>query len=965
MNKNYIVFCLAVLLAVAQLHAQHAKGIIKGRLADTSTAQVLRNAAIKVLSSTDASVVIAQGLSNEQGYFVLANLPKGVFSLQVSFSGYDTRSQTFKITDSSYVLDAGTIYMQLHANQLKDVVVESPPIVIKADTTEYNAQMFNVKPNSTAQDLLQKLPGVDVDNQGGIKAHGETVQRVLVNGKRFFGDDPKMATQNLPSDVVDKIQVFDDLSDQSKFTGFDDGNRVKTINIVTKKNMRTGYFGKVIAGVADKGLYDEAANISKFKGDEQITFIGQGNNTNKQNFTVQDILGSSGGRGGSAGGVGGGAGGGFGGSGGNKAGNAGGLTLANSNGSNGLSTTWAGGLNYKNTWGKTDVYGSYFYNNIATAQDQNSNTQSFLVGDSTLYSNQDQTSNNRNINQRINFNIESAFDSSNSMVIRPNISIQQSNGQSQTTTNTTRGMASLISNANAATNTSNSGYNGSNDILFRHKFAKKGRTISADLSWSGNAAEGAGYNYSSSVYSLLKGDSTHVINQYYTSKVNAQMLSPTVSYTEPIGKKSIVEFNYNYSYSKTTADRYTYDFDSAANLYSSANSLLTNTYQNTYTSNRATVSYRYQYGKLNFSIGNGLQFGNLTSINTSKNDTVAQTYTNIYPTANLTYKFSKAATLRFNYSGRTSQPSATQLEPVINNSDPNNIQVGNPALKQTFTNNFRLLFISFENVRFTNMFASINANFVNNNIVNQTITNRSTGVDTVKPVNLNGTYNLSGFFSYGFPIKKPKSNLNLTTNISDTRGVSMVGTDIGDKVITPPTKNYTTNYTMGETIKWTTNLKNNFDVNLSAAPTYNMVHYSQSDSSIKYFSLQLSTEATWFTKNGWILTSSLNYTYYGGRASGYNTSVPLLNAGIAKQFLKNKRGELRLTIYDLLNQNVSIQRTVASSYIQDVQTKVLTRYALLTFTYNLRSFNQGSQQGRRGMMGGGFPGGGPGGFGPQ
>lgn len=968
MKKNYILLFLVLLVTTAFVHAQTPKGVLKGRLADTTSGQVLRNATIKILRAKDSSVA-REAISDDNGHFVVTGIPAGIYNLQVNFNGYEPRYQRFKITDSIYALDAGTIYMQLHANDLKDVVVQAPPIVIKADTTEYNAQMYNVKPNATAQDLLQKLPGVDVDKNGGIKAHGETVQRVLVNGKRFFGDDTKMATQNLPSDVVDKIQVYDDLSDQSKFTGFDDGNRVKTINIVTKKNMKTGYFGKVIAGVGNKELYDEAANLSKFKGDEQITFIGQGNNTNKQNFTVQDILGSSGGRGGSSGGVGGSAGSGFGGAGGNKAGNGGGLSLASSN-NNGLSTTWAGGLNYKNTWGKTDLYGSYFYNNIRTVQDQKSNTQNFLAGDSSLYNNQDQSSTNRNINQRFNFNIETSFDSVNSMVVRPNFSVQQSNGISNTTTTTTRGLNNLVSNATANTKTDNSGYNGSTDVLLRHKFAKKGRTVSLDLSWGGNSNNGNGENYSSSIYALKTGDSSHIINQHYNTKVDGQSLGTTLSYTEPLGKKSIVELNYNYSYSKNNADRYTYNYDSTAKGYTLPDSLLTNTYQNTYYSNRATVSYRYQNSKMNFSLGNGVQFGNLTSINTSKNLSLTQHYTNIYPTANLTYRFNRTSTLRFNYSGRTAQPSAQQLQPVIDNSDPTNIKIGNPKLSQSFTHSFRLLYISFDNVHFTNMFASINANFVNNNIVNQTITNRTTGVDTITPVNLNGTYNLSAFFNYGFPLKKPKSNINLTTNLSDTRGVSLVGTTTGAKEAVP-VLNYTTNYTLGETVKWTTNLKSNFDVNFSASPTYNIAHYAignDSVNNINYFSLQLATEATWYTKSGWILNTNFNYTYYGGRSSGYNTSVPLLNVAFAKQFLKNKRGELRLTIYDLLNQNVSVSRSVTSSYVQDVQTKVLTRYALLTFTYNLRSFNNNQQNNRRGGFPGGpggMPGGGPGGFGPQ
>ncbi len=974
MNKLYIFLCLCMLLTTAGLRAQTAKGSLRGRLSDTTTNQVLRQATINILGASD-STLVARGTSDDNGKFAISNIPLGKFRLQIIYSGYETRVQPFVISNDSARLDAGVIYMQLKANNLANVTVEAPPIQIKKDTTEYNAQMFRTKPNATAEDLLQKLPGVDVDKQGNVKAQGETVQRVLVDGKRFFADDPQLATKNLPADIIDKVQVFDDLSDQSKFTGFDDGNRVKTINIVTKKNMRKGYFGKLIAGVGDKGLYDEAANISKFNGNQQLTFIGQANNTNKQNFTVQDILGGGsgnggggGGRGGYTGGIGGGAGGNFGGAGGNRAGN-GLVSLANSNNNNGLTTTLAGGLNYRDAWSKnTDAYGSYFYNNLLVDKDQKSATEDLLRnGDSSFFNNQEQSSKNRNVNQRFNFNIETNFDSSNSMIIRPNVSVQQSDGSSQTTTATTKGQSVDISNSTAHTNTHNSGYNGNVDVLLRHKFAKKGRTISLDINFGGSSNDGYGNNYSQSNYFLKGGDSLSTINQYYTSKVQSQNISATLAYTEPIGKHSIIQLDYNYSYNKNIADRYTFNYDSSAKEFSLPDSLLTNTYENNYHSNRGTVSYRYQNDKMNMSIGSGVQFGELTSINTSKNLTVAQQYTNIYPTANLTYRFSKSTTLRFNYTGRTSQPTAQQLEPVIDNSDPMNIKIGNPDLKQSFTNSFRLLLISFNNTNFTNMFASINANFVSNNIVNATTTNLATGVDSIRPVNLNGTYNLSAFFNYGFPLKKPKSNLNFTTNFTDTRGVSALAQiDSATAPNSTPQKNFTTNYTMGETIKWTTNLKKNFDMNFSAAPTYNIAKYSltSSDSSINYFSLLLSTEATWYTTTGWILTSSFDYTYYGGRAAGYNTSVPLLNFGVAKQFLKDKKGELRLTVFDLLNQNVSVQRNVSENYIQDIQTKVLTRYVLLTFTYNLRNFTGGQQQQGKGIRGGGrFPGG-PGGFGP-
>ena len=362
MLKFFILCCILSCSFLTGLYAQNPTGHITGRLVDTASQQLLQGASVKLMNQQDSSKN-KNVLSGKDGAFIIQNIPQGTNYLYVSFLGYETIKIKCTLPSDSSSLSLGNIYMQLQAHTLQNVTVETPPIVIKTDTVEYNAGMYATKPDANVEDLLKKLPGVDVDQNGNIKAQGETVQRVLVNGKRFFGDDPKMATQNLPPDVVDKIQVFDDLSDQSAFTGFDDGNRVKTINIITKKNKNKGYFGKATAGAGNKGLYENAVSMSKFDNNQQITVIGQGNNTNQQAFTVQDILGTSGGGGGGtrgyAGALGNGGGtrgnsastgGGPGGGGGNQA-FVQGVSGSNSS-NNGIITTWAGGLNYRDTWGK-------------------------------------------------------------------------------------------------------------------------------------------------------------------------------------------------------------------------------------------------------------------------------------------------------------------------------------------------------------------------------------------------------------------------------------------------------------------------------------------------------------------------------------------------------------------------------------------------------------------------------------
>ena len=447
---------------------------VKGILIDSLNKQSLKDASIVVLAASDSSLEVFT-LAKADGSFIINNAPFGEMLVEVKFQGYEPFSKRILFSAKNNNVDLGKIYLKQAANDLGNVTVTQSPVQMKKDTVEFLASAFKTKPNAVAEDLLKKIPGIQVDKDGGIKAQGETVQRVLVDGKRFFGDDPKMATRNLPPDIIDKIQVFDAASDQSAFTGFDDGNRVKTINITTRKDKRKGYFGRAAGGLganSDDALYDNSVNVSKFNGDQQITFTGQANNVNKQNFSVQDMLGSLGG--GSFGGGGGGRGGG-------GATMGGGGGLLGTGGGGGIVKTLAAGLNYKDNWGtKTQFSGSYFYNDQTTTRDQNSLTENLVTGstDSSIFSKQVQSSVTNNKNHRINFNIETNFDTSNTLIIRPNISFQNTHAETFQNTSSTRGKITSLNSSRVNTVRDNQGINGSLEATFRHRFAKKGRTYS-------------------------------------------------------------------------------------------------------------------------------------------------------------------------------------------------------------------------------------------------------------------------------------------------------------------------------------------------------------------------------------------------------------------------------------------------------------------------------------------------------
>ncbi len=926
MHKIFTI--LASLLIVFSASAQTA-GSLKGKLLDTLNKQSLKDASITVLDARDSSLEVF-GLARPDGTFSLLNISFGQMIVSIKFQGYEPFSRKVTFSQSNASVDLGNIYLKTASNDLGNVTVTQSSIQMKKDTMEINASSFKTKPNAVAEDLLKKIPGMEVAKDGSVKSQGEAVQRVLVDGKRFFGDDPKMATRNLPPDVIDKIQVFDDLSDQSKFTGFDDGNRVKTINITTKKDKRKGYFGKAVVSAGTAGTYNENISVNRFNGNEQISFVGEANDINKQNFTQQNL---GGGRGGGGGGQGGG---GFGGGGGS---------------SSGITTTWSAGLNYRDAWSqKVDAYGSYSYSNLHNATDQTSYTQNLVTKDSSTYNDKNSSSIQRNENHRFNFNIEDRFDSSNTLIFRPNITFQNSTPNSTSSNITTGGVKNtLINQSVSRTNGFNSGYsiNGAN-LQLRHRFAKKFRTASLDFNFSANENIGDGYNYSvNSFYKpVIKTDT---INQYYRDTSRSITVSPTFSYTEPLTKNQVLEFRYTYSYTNSNNSNNTFRYDNAGGKFSKFDSLFSNSYKFVSTSNTANVSWRIQATKFNLSIGSGLQFTDLNSNNTTKNVVVARNFLNLTPSANFTYNYTRTKSLRIFYNGRTNQPSVTQLQPIITTSDSINFQIGNPNLKPQFTNSLRLLYTSFDPFTQRIIFATINASVTANDIQNAIIQTPNGG-RTTSYVNLGGTYNISGYFNYGFPLKKPKSNLNFQTNVNYSQNQSLLNNQA----------NFTYNTSLAETIKWTTNLSTGFDVNLSGSTTYNIARNSlQSSQNLNYFTHVASAEITYYNTKGLIISSEFDYTYNGNRSAGYNASVPLWSPSIAKTLFKNKAGEIRLSCFDLLNQNVSVTRTVTSNQIIDTRTNTLTRYFLLTFTYNLRNFaGQGQRmpgmfggQGQRGMPG--------------
>jgi hypothetical protein len=913
------------------------RGSVRGIVADTAGRSPMSDATVSITPETDTTDAL-YAITDKKGGFAFKGLSPGRYHVIITFEGYRHVRKDLTIDGVNRDLDMGTVLMQRAPDILAEIVIQRPPMQIKKDTIEYNAESFATKPNAVAEDQLKKLPGVQVDASGNITAQGEKVQRVLVNGKRFFGNDSKLATRNIPPEIIEKYQIFDDLDDQSKFSGFDDGNRIKTINIVTRRDRRHGYFGRGIAGAGSDQTYNESIAVHHFNNDQQVSVLQEGNDINKQNFSVQDVLGASGGRRGSGGGPG---------------------AAANPSAA-GITTVWAGGANYRDSWGKFDGYGSYFYNFTHVSAETSSLTQRFFTEaeDTSNITSRTNPAISRSTNQRINFNFENKSDSGNSIVFRPNITWQHTSPNSSTVSSTVDQDGRPVSSSIGNSNSSNDGFNinGSN-LTLRHKFKKPFRTISLDITGTMNVNNG--YGYYNSANNFYKLDSFQNLRQFYNDSLHSVNIAPTLSYTEPLSKHSIVELNYNHTYTRSRTVNNTYDYDDFSKGYTEYNPLFSNSYRFESNSDRIGVSYRLQYAKLNVNIGSGMQFLNFNSLNTTKGIDVSHNYVNFTPTMNFTYSFTSRQRLRFYYTGRTGTPSASQLQPLTTTNDDINYTVGNPGLKPQFTHSLRLLYSSYNPSTQNVVFATINASTTVNDIQSEIIPNNKGG-QTTTYVNLNGTWSVAGYFDYGFSLKKPKSNLNLISNINYSQSQTLVDSTGGGLL-----HDYTRNTALSETVSWTTNIRKNFDMNLSSASNYTIARNSlRPKSDFDYFSEVVNAEFTAYTNSGWLAAADFTYTYSDNHTPGYNASIPLFSPSIAKQLFAKKQGELRLTCFDILNKNTMVSRAVSLNQVSDSRTTTLTRYVMLTFTYNLNNFGQNRQRRGPGVPPGGrFRGGGGGGFG--
>ena len=939
MRRFFFTACLCFLLAIA---SAQKNGSLRGIAFDTLSRQPVSNATITLMQRKDSSLV-SFTMTDNYGRFELSNVQNGEYRLLITHVSYRNNIEAITIDEDHKNIDLGNIFMNDRNKVLSEVIVtnEAPPVTLVGDTIQYNAGSFKTQPNANVEDLLKKLPGVKVEKDGTVKAQGEKVQKVLVDGKEFFANDPKIATKNLPADAVDKVQVFDKLSDQAQMTGFDDGNSEKTINLKLKKDRKKGMFGKINAGGGTGERYQGRFNINSFKGARQMSAIGMGNNTNAEGFSFMDVLNFTGAL--------------------NQLKNGGGNIninispddpLAGLLGGNntGINTTFGGGINYNNIIGtKTDFRSNYFYSRYNPNRQTNIQRQYFSPAN--LYKKNSYTDNLNN-NHRLNFIADFQIDSFHSIKISPSLSYQKTSNKDLSDYTTLSETGGKI-NEGRSDNLSNSeGYNLNTNILFRKRFHRKGRTFSVNFFTNVNNSEGNGRLQSVTNFydvggSLFRRDS---INQKSISEGNLKGYNVRAVYTEPIFKRSLLEFSVGRSFSWNTSEKATYDYNQNNGKFDLANDLLTNDFKNTYGYTNGGLRVRKQTKNYNYAAGLSWQQSDLEGkmVNGVKDSVISKTFRNVLPNARFQYYFSRFRNILVNYSTNTNQPSVTQLQPVPDNTNPLYVKLGNPNLKQEYTHTLRVNTSLVNPYKNRNFFVFLTAQQTQNKIVNYDNIN-NLGVDSVTPVNVNGVYNVNGNVSWGFPVHFLKGSVDISSGVTYYKGKQLIS-DASNKIET----NKINTITLGPDIRVDMNPTDKFNVALMAGVNYSKSKYSvQSTRNSRYFNQEYSAEINWQLPKGFFFATDFNYRVTNPYSTGFSARVPLWNASISKQMLHFNRGELKLSVHDLLDENIAINRSTNQNYIEDTRVNSLRRFFLLSFTYSLTKTgltNAGSGGGPRMIM---------------
>lgn len=896
---------------------------LSGVLTDGSEKKPIYNSVVALLTPKD-SILYKFTRSDKEGKFNLKNVIAGNYILMTAHSQYADYVDAITVEEGEKKM--GTIALMSKINALREVIIKTGSIRIKGDTTSYRASDFKVDANANVEELLKKLPGIQVDKNGVIKAMGETVEKVLVDGEEFFGDDPGMAVKNLRADAVKEVQVFDKKSDQAEFTGIDDGDRKKTINLKLKEDKKKGYFGKIDAANGPLTSIDSRYNInsmlSSFKGKRKLSAFLLNGNTGQDGLGWQDSE-KFGGREDN-------------------------VSMSMDDDGN-VNYEWTGGntddepyvdtqngfikntnagLQYSNKWNDKQTLNLAPKYNKQIYTNNNSRITQTQVGETQLNENKSTISNVNRSNFKLNATYDVKLDSVNSIKFTAKTNFYSTDSDEFTNGQTT-GDNGLLKNKQEKTFITKSDKQSLfASILYKHKFAKARRTFSVNSSWNtlntnaNNFLKSSNESYDGGVFSS-KDD----VDQNKIGEKTNQNLALNVAYTEPIGKKFALQFAHQITYNSGESNYLTYDYSDVTGKYDLVVNSLSNEFKQTITTNKPNIKLSYNSKKINYSFGSGFGFTSFDLQDQTLNKEYKRNYTNFFPAANFSYKYKSNSNLRINYQGATKQPTIDQLQPLRNNQDFFNQIIGNPDLKQSFTNSVSIFSSSYSILTESHFYQSISLRTTANLISYNKDIDPESAKTITKPINTNGNFSGNFYFGYGFKIKKLDLNINLNPSVSYNKSVLSINNIINDS------KTLISGFSMylnkSKEKKYDISLSNNFSNNRNTTSLNDEIKSFNTNN----FSLDIGV----YFREKWKLSTDYNL-YSRQKTVDFQTNLTnqLWNARLQRTF-KSDEFTAYIMVRDILNQNIGIKRYVYENTVSEEQNDRLKRYAMIGFTWNFKN----------------------------
>lgn len=869
--KKAFFYCVIILITHFSATAQSGR-LIMGVVQD-SAGITLPGSSVKLVSSLDTFSTA----TNLEGVFRFPAVKSPKFNITVSSISFKTFSKQYTADPKSASMTLAPIRLKDANNQLNEVVIHIiTPVVVKEDTVQYDARAYPVREGDAVDEMVKRLPGMEVDNEGNVKAQGEPVTKIRLNGKDFFGDEAAAALQNLPADIVKNIQLVDDYGEEANLTGIKSGEPQKILNINTREDKKTGYFGRAEGGLGSTDRYVGRARANRFNGDQQISFDATNNNI--------------------------------------------------SNRSKGTTDRTSARIHYRDNWGeKLESYGSYRFQRNDNHSLERTVTES-TFDSYTRYENDRSDNNNKTTEQDLSWNLEWRPDSMNYFKFKPRVTYNRGNTLSTGSTLTELLLANSVrERINTA---SSSSFSSDNELYYHHKFRKKGRNLSASAVVNTSIAD----NLSDIRNDYTNTDSLNnsSVEQQYQYRNNDNHNTNTrlrVAFIEPLSAKGMLEFNYQWNRTSTKTVRDTRDIDPSSEEQT-LNTNLSNNYNYQFVTNRAGLTYRYIAPKLNYFAGISVMPSVLNGQDLSRGIKTRKETLNWVPSARMVYKFSKEQSFTMRYYGRSNQPGFRQLQPISDNSNIQNVITGNPDLKPEFTNNFGMEYKQNDWKSGYVMDARVDMSQTNDKIV----TAKVIIPDSIKQVssykNTDGFYNARANYSISLPFSERQYTItysggsNFSNNIAFTNNDRIVGKNLN----------------INQGLNFRLDIKDRTNAELSTSFSYNQTQYSAgslSDRYTKTYRVGLRGR-TYFKKD---LTLGYDFSKTVNTGFNANSTNPtLLNLFLEYRFLKQNRANIRFQGYDLLNQNTAISRDVFDNVIVDSQTNRLARYFMLTFQYRIQHF---------------------------